>query len=371
MKNTIYLLLIASLIIGCKPKANEEMPSEPPLSKALNNVLHSYDLQGIAVSILDENGTEVWSGTHGNSHQGQPITQDMKFGIGSITKSFVATIILQLVEEGLLSLDNTIGDFITESYSHIDPAISIENLLRHRSGIFNYTNNDFFIEVLLSEDERVWTPEEILNYVEAPLFSPDSNWSYSNTNYILLGLIIEKVTAQSLAENLKLRIFDRLDMVNSYLPAKDSISGLIAHPWSYLNRNTLRDLYDIDFSMNALYSAAWAAGAMTSTAHDLTIFSHSIFNSDILLTQESKNQMLNFGMVDNGGFTHFVGYGLGIQSFQSNGIDFYGHNGDILGYGSLVVYLPVHGFSIAILVNQDLSEAIRIKLINDIIQELI
>ncbi|MEZ4951202.1 MAG: serine hydrolase domain-containing protein [Saprospiraceae bacterium] len=138
---------------------------------------------------------DAWTGAIGqhDGTTGTLITTDMVSGVGSVTKTITAACIMQLRGEGKLSLDDSLGKYLP-SFPNVKPEITIRQLLNHTSGIYNYTDNPNLNTRISQNYARVWQPDEILNnFVLAQLFNPGDNWAYSNTNYVLLGLIIEEI----------------------------------------------------------------------------------------------------------------------------------------------------------------------------------
>jgi TolB protein len=188
-------------------------------------------------------------------------TADQRFRIGSVTKTFTATIMLQLVEEGKLRLDGTLADYVPGVVPR-GAEITIRHLLQHRSGLANYTDYPSWLERALRSPSI--QPIDILRFAGSkPLaFKPGSRPSYSNTNYIALGLVIEKVTGRSYAEELQRRVIDPLGLEHTELPATRRLS----------------DLDDGGYNPDV----PWAAGAIVSNAHDLSRFYSALLSGRLL-----------------------------------------------------------------------------------------
>ena len=144
----------------------------------------------------------------------------MLFGFGSITKTFVAAIVLQLVEEGKLGLGDTLGKWL-EEYPNIDTNITVHQLLNHTSGLGGYFRKEHFRSDVEGNLDRVWSPEEILKYVGIPKTLPGDGKQYSNTNYILIDLIVEAATGNPVEQELEERVFRPLRLDHTYLPKRD------------------------------------------------------------------------------------------------------------------------------------------------------
>ena len=163
-----------------------------------------------------------------------PATSD-HYRIGSITKTMTATVILQLVQEGKLSLDDPISKYRPDVPNGDN--ITIAQLLDMRSGLAGYTENPMFQQAVDDDPERIWTPDELLAlaFSAPPLFPPGTAWQYSNTNYVLLGLVMEDVTGQSVAELFQERLFDPLGLDGTVMPALDdaSMPAVFAHGYQF------------------------------------------------------------------------------------------------------------------------------------------
>jgi len=152
----------------------------------------------------------------------------MLFAIGSITKNFVAALTLQLVEEGVLSLDAPFSKWLP-AYPHVDSTATLRQLLNHTSGIYMFWSNQKIWDDLKRDRTKVWTPEEVLSYIKEPSFAPGEGWRYSNTNYLLLAMIIEKATASKLSTEFKQRFWQPLGITNAYLSIQEDIPDSQAH----------------------------------------------------------------------------------------------------------------------------------------------
>jgi len=263
-----------------------------------------------------------------------------RYRVASVTKTFVATVVLQLAGEGKLSLDDPVERWLPGTVPN-GGAITLRELLNHTSGLFDYTNNPDAVSAALANPGREWAPRELLAYAFArpPLFAPGANWSYSNTNYVLLGLVIEAVTGKKVEQVLRDRLFEPLRLRSTSFPSGTAVEEPFAH--GYLNQaGTLVDLAPI---LNP--SWAWAAGQIVSTAADLTKFFSALLNGR-LLSPALLAQMKSGSVV--GGT-----YGLGLRiTFTRCGRAF-GHDGDFIGWRN-VVWSSANGRRVAVvMVNVD------------------
>ena len=295
------LLVAFGLVLpGC---GGEKSGAPPP---PVEQVAEQLDRAGAesAIVFVSDDGRE-YVATAGDHRPGK----DQRFRVGSVTKTFTATIVLQLVAEGKLRLSDTIERHLPG----IVPAgkkITIRQLLNHRSGLANFTDyGDWLQRASRSPSIR---PIDTLRFAAAqPLvFPPGSEWRYSNTNYIALGLVIEKTTGNTYREELERRILDPLALKRTELP----------------RTRRLRDLDDEGENP----TVPWAAGALVSDTHDLARFFSALLSGH-LLSEGSLAQMKQTVVVD-----HEVGDGLGIFSSQLTCGRSWGHEGRILDYGTVV-----------------------------------
>ena len=254
-----------------------------------------------------------------------------KYKIGSISKTFTATMIMQLVEEKKILLNTKLNRF----FPKIDQSdkITIEHLLYQRTGIKDYANADATLTDVLGKPN---TKELILKKIEnySSMFEPDSQHEYSNSNYFILGLIIEKSTKKSFAENLKIRISDKLELKNTYY-TNEKTDVTKRESYSYTFNGEYWD--KIDEWNNDI---AFSSGGIISTPEDLTKFIRSLFKGN-LVTPASLELMKT--LKDT--------YGMALIRFPFGERKFYGHNGKIEGFGSTMGYYEKDDLSISLIVN--------------------
>jgi D-alanyl-D-alanine carboxypeptidase len=275
----------------------------------------------------------------------------MRFQIASISKTFTAAIIFQLEEEGKLSLDDSISRWIP-SHPNIDSTTTIRQLLGHTSGIYDYMNDDTNGAVIfytyLVDPEKTWTPEEVLaSYVGTPNFKPGKGVRYSNTNYLLLGLIIEKITGNSVADEIHTRLLSKLDLQNTYVGWSDTVKGEMMHGWSigFDSQDPTNQADISSIPSTAILSAAWTAGGLVSTAGDLAQWANALYSGQVI-NRTSLDKMLTFRTGSDG-----LAYGLGAFRFPYYSQPLYGHTGGLLGYSSWIFSAPDDSLSVSILVN--------------------
>jgi D-alanyl-D-alanine carboxypeptidase len=270
-------------------------------------------------------GQGYWQGTSGVSYTGQPVTSDMKFGIASNTKLFVSTTMLMLAEDHILSLDDSLHNWLP-SYPNINPDITIRQLLNHTSGIPDPIFVSPWFDTINAHPTRVFTPVEVLGWVGAPLFAPGNGWYYSNVNYILAGMIAENATGFHISRLIRDSILTPLGMDSTFYDVQESPLNVIAHRWwNNVDYN--------DTSRVALNTAGGCSGAIFSTASEMAQWYHALFSGQ-LLNQSSMNELTSFVATTS----PVMDYGLGLDREITQGRRYWGHGGSTPGYRSKMIY---------------------------------
>jgi len=319
-----------------------ERSLEEKLQTVLDKTISKYDVNGVSTAVVFPDKS-IWTGVSGISHDTVTIKPDMLFAIGSITKSFVATLTLVLVEEGILTLDDPLFKWLP-IYQYVDSTITIRQLLNHTSGIYMFWSNQKIWDDLKKDRTKIWTPEEVLSYIKEPYFAPGTGYRYSNTNYLLMAMIIEKVTGSNLSAEFKKRFWQPLNIKNAFLSIQEEIPMNQAHVFGD-NFNNDGSYLDLTFLPRASHeSITFGSAGLFMTAEDLARWCHALFEGQIF-SKQSMNEMLD--MSKNS-------YGLGIGRFGKSmgyGEKVMGHSGANIGTSAYMVYLPDHHFSVAVMIN--------------------
>jgi D-alanyl-D-alanine carboxypeptidase len=286
------------------------------------------DAGATGVSALVDDGDGVGRFAVGSARLDPPLALRPadQFRVGSITKTAVSVVALQLAEQGRLSLRDSVESWLPGVVPN-GSAITLRMLLNHTSGIFNYTDDQDFLATVLAHPYRHWSPRELVDVATShpPVFTPGTDWSYSNTNYILVGLVLQQATGKSVADLVQQRVIRPLHLANTYLAGTSGFRGRFAH--GYAPPGLLGDSY-VDLSRWSP-SWAWAAGALVSNAPDLARFYQSLL-SGRLLSQAMLHQMTTTVSAAPG-----LGYGLGIFTADTPCGTIWGHDGGIPGYVSI------------------------------------
>ena len=266
----------------------------------------------------------------GNLETGQVPPMDGEVRIGSNTKTFVAVVVMQMVQEGKVGLDEPIETYLPGLIKGegIDASrITVRQLLQHTSGLPEHTDYYFSSNAAALENIQHYIPARDLLDValsKPAAFEPGTQWSYSNTNYIVLGMLIERVSQRPVGEQIDQRIIKRLGLSHTYFPGNGEKKIRGSHPQGYhINgEGKLEDVTEMDASL------PWAAGAMVSTPSELNTFFQAVFDGR-LLTQSSIDEMKKGVDTGSGGMV----YGLGLFGTPlSCGGTSWGHGGGAFGY---------------------------------------
>ena len=287
-------------------------------------------LGGIAIA---EKGRVIFQKNYGflDATQSQKTNKNTKYKIGSVTKTFTATVIMQLIEERKLRLDGTLTKFFPK-LPNADK-ITIHQLLHHRSGILDYINAD---STMIASVEKGLPKEKITEAIMgySPVFEPNSKYEYSNSNYYLLGLLIEKITKKTYQENILERIIKPLNLQNTYYPTKINVAT--NETFSFVTLGNGWEEFP-EWNMDLPF----ASGGLVSTPTDLVLFMDALFTPDKLLKKASIEQMK----------TMEQGYGKGLMQMPFGDRKYYGHGGRIEQFNSLTMYNEAENVSIAIINN--------------------
>ena len=268
----------------------------------------------------------------GSLETGQAPPMDGEVRIGSNTKTFVAVVVMQLVQEGKVGLDEPIETYLPGLIKGegIDGSkITVRQLLQHTSGLPEYTDTTPGRSDIFQIKDHYIPPRDLLDTAlgKPAAFEPGTQWAYTNTNYLVLGMLVERVSQRPVGEQIDERIVKKLGLSHTYFPAPGDRSIKGTHPQGYhlSAEGKLEDITEMDPAW------AWAAGAMVSTPSELNTFFQAVFDGR-LLTQSSIDEMKKGVDVDSSELPGAV-YGLGLigRSLSCGGTA-WGHGGDIAGY---------------------------------------
>jgi CubicO group peptidase (beta-lactamase class C family) len=260
-----------------------------------------------------------------------PNEPDVKFRLGSLTKQFTATLVLQLQQEGKLNISDPVSKYLTDAPKAWEK-ITLANLLGHTSGIPNFTSFKEF--ETWSQSPHTWA-EEYAFFRDKPLdFEPGSKFDYSNSNYEVLGAVIEKVSGKKYGEMLRERIFDPLGMKDTGLDADELVLARRAEGYHPGPTGPV-------VARSGSMTVPWSAGAIYSTTGDLLKWERGLFGGKVL-NADSLRAMTTPGKGD---------YGLGVMITEHSGTREVEHGGGIEGFNTNLLYVPDRGICVVVLSN--------------------
>ncbi|WP_327411728.1 serine hydrolase domain-containing protein [Streptomyces sp. NBC_01233] len=337
---------IRSVPAAPTPDAEGGFPELTPavaaqLDAAVRKVMDEARVPGVIVGLwAPGKGSYVKAFGVADKATGAPMRTDFNTRIGSQTKTFTVTALLQLVDQGKVGLDDPIGDYI-DGVPNGD-RITLRELAGMRSGLFNYSEDADFDKAFTTDPDRRFSPQQLLDYsFKHPVqFEPNAQFQYSNTNLILLGLLIEKVTGRPLEDVIDRDVVEPAGLRRTFFPTGAEFPA--PHAQGYTNQTASGK---VEVSTDWDPSWAWAAGAMISDLQNLRSWARTLATGT-LLTPATQAQRLKTTSVGIPG----AGYGLGLFNVQG----WIGHNGSLPGYESLGVYLPQEQATLVVILNTDI-----------------
>lgn len=347
--------LVMATLLAAFGGDNGKTPATPAyaagLKSNIENIIRKYRVPSAVVVVKSPKGD--WTGTFGTRtlDGGDPVTADDHYRVGSVTKTMTGTIILQLAQEGKLGLDDPVSKYVPNVPG--GDKVTIAQLLEMRSGLHNFTTDPDFLAELRAHPDKVWRPSELLQFAFAkpPSFPPGQDYEYSNTNYVLAGLIIEKVTGQPYEDELKRRIFDPLGLGETSYPAPDDTSIPSPHPhgYDYVDESELEaqrsgkkpeDFTDFNFPSGA-------DGRVISTAKDMATYAEALGDGTLLSPELQRERIAS---IQSPGRFIYTGYGLGIAKDGP----WLGHTGVVPGFNTAIWRDPKERNTVVVLTSTQL-----------------
>ena len=373
MKLTLLVLLPILFFCACE-SSQDELPSfyacqfdhvdsshlNPNHSK-YSELLESITAQGVVgiTMAVHRPAQGMWLGASGKAdlHNNIDLQSCNITRMGSTIKLFTATVILLIQEEGRIDIDDKISDYLDQAYlDRIENAdrATIRQLLQHSSGIYNYIQSLTFQTASLNDLLREWKADELLHFAKgkAAYFEPGTDVAYSNTNYILLGLLIERIEGKPLYQVYEEKLFGPLGLNFSLFAGKNPVPYGIAR--GYI------DLYSNLQVIESTYNSGWdyytADGGLISNPYDMSQFFEALMDGRIL-KPTSLNEMLSFRFPNTPDEDFFpLAYGLGIFEIETPQGLAYMHSGDAIGYYANMMYFPDDSTTIVYAVNSNYGQ---------------
>lgn len=333
------LILVLGSPWGCPAFAGD---TREALDAAVASAYSRFSAPGLAVGVWRP-GAEPYFAARGVADpvSGAAMTGDEHFRIGSITKTFSVTAILQLADEGRLSLDDPVGRYLP--FVPGGDRITLRMLANMTSGLTSYTADETWVRQMISEPSRAYAPRELVDVAvrQTPKASPGEKWEYVNTNTVLLGLVIEAVTGRPVAEFFRERIFKRLGLDHTSWPT----NGALPEPYAHgVTRQTMDDSLADATHRNP--SWAFTAGQLVSNRRDLGIWAKACATGALVSPRLQKERLTWVTLPPN---TPARRYGLGIG--ENHG--WLGHTGELPGYNVSAFHLPGRDITLVVLANSD------------------
>ncbi len=324
----------------------------PWLQNAVDSERVAWKVPGVSAAVILGDGSH-WAGVSGRSFVApdQSVASDTGFVVGSITKTFIASLILELRDDGVLALDDPLANWLPDYPNAAN--ITIRQLLSHTSGVFDYFNHTDYPGAVYGNPGKSWTPTEILTrFAHAPYFAPGTGYHYSNTNYILLGLIAEAAGGAPVGQQLRTRFWKPLGLDDTHIQSEGPppASAARGYWWSDGRFIDKGDQSGYRPTRSAA-TVAWSVGDVVASATDIADWANSLYGGEVL-SPASLAEMTDWQA--NPGDGH---YGLGVRVQEYGGRQMLGHTGSIRGYTSVVWYVPSEDATFVVLTNRGRSDA--------------
>ncbi|HSJ65886.1 MAG TPA: serine hydrolase domain-containing protein [Gemmatimonadaceae bacterium] len=349
MRSPIRLtaLVVCAAAAAASPPVLSAQRAVPPsvharLAATLDSIRAAIGATGMSAAVLMPDGA-VWTGASGEAWAGTPTAPATLFDIGSVTKSYTAALVLRVIAEGMLSLDDSLTRWRPDvPGSH---GVTIRDLLRQTSGIADYASHPDYRATMQTHIAAPWSPAENLRFVGESQFPPGTRWGYSNTNYVLLGLIAEHVTGRSYASLLRERVLDSLGLTSTFVAGADTLPPTRAHAFLDFTGDGVPDDLSALVSDPAFTRGAGAAGAIVATALDVARFARAYYSDAIV---PAALRQAAGARIDRGDGWQ---YGFGLIAAPGGSGVLLGHFGNTAGQSAGVWHDSTANVTVAVLSN--------------------
>lgn len=345
--------LAAAGLAACAPRTDPRPSATPSaegpadLEPVFASAFATTGMAGCAIRV--RHAGEVWRSTAGvaDRRSGDPYPADAYVRIASITKTYTATVVLRMVDEGMLTLDDALERFVPGIPNGAE--ITVRQLLAMQSGIFDFTADERFVRAFTDDPTMAWSLDDTVAVIlrNEPLFAPGAQVAYCDSNYALLGAIAERLDGAPLHEIVAARVVSPLGLPHTYYPTETGIR--MPHPTPYVPELTADGAFDPSTSPRVVVELNPAvpagAGAMISTLEDVSAWGDELVDGTLLSAQTQRERLRTTRFT---GQTLDFGYGLGVTNFN----EYLGHDGAIFGFSSVVLTRPATGTQIAIVGNE-------------------
>lgn len=358
------IVLVSASIFGCQPAAHSDPDTTAQFQKEIDALRQEYGFPGATAAYVLSDGTEgVVATGFSDIETKSKMSTSSRMLAASIGKTFVSATVLALADEGHFGLDDRISLWLSDNPWFVrlpnHDSITIRHLLTHRAGLPNHVEEPAFAAKLAenwAKPGTLFSPEMLIGYVfdQPALFAPGDGWSYSDTGYVLVGLIIEKATGRSYYKEVQERFLDPLDLSLTSPSDRHDLSGLAAGYMSADNTFGLPAKTTSDDGRMVWNPATeWTGGGLASNSLDIARWAKALFEGramegpyldDLLSARPISAELLD------------VSYGAGVGIHKTGPIGpWYNHGGWIPGYSSSLRYYPEHRVAIAFQINTDIG----------------
>ncbi len=354
MRTTFRFGFLIGLLWLARPAAAQLTPQ---LSAQLQQELATFqtitNIHGLSAAVLFPDQS-VWTGSAGVASPTDSLLPTTLLGAGSITKTFTAALVLRLAARGQVQLDDSIARYVplVWQYPNINPGVTVRQLLNHTAGVYNYTDNPQFVaQLTLLPPTHLFTPTDILGWTLPMRFTPGARFEYSNTGYVLLGLLLEHVTGLPLSRVYRTELLDPHNLTSTWRGYADTIPPALAvsNGWIQSVANGPFTVNVSTVSRNSFFSFAFGNGELLTTPTDLVHWAKALYGTTTVLDSASLAMMLTVNPLSTAAG---LPYGLGTMRTTRSRRTMWGHNGSIPGYIATFGYVPTCGVAIAVMVNE-------------------
>jgi len=355
---------LALLLFSCNGNRRAKTTPKAEMTRLLQARLDSLTdnriVPGATLSVRFSDGTNLSLASGlADVEEKIPMKPDDVMLSGSVGKTYVAAVVLKLYEQGLIDLKAKAVSWFqdTDWFQNVQnaPDITVGMLLNHTAGIPEYVYQKELWQAISENRDKEWSVEERLAFVtdEPPVNPPGEGWAYADSHYLILGLIIEKVTGRSYYEVLDELILGPCNLDHTFHSDRRSVPGLIPGYTNLTDEFQLphKVLNDNRYAFNP--QLEWTGGGLASTVSDLTLWAHQLYGGSVL-KPETLKLMLTPAPYETTLFED-AGYGLGSFIAETDGVAWYGHTGFSPGYITYLQYLPDYDIALALQVNDDSS----------------
>lgn len=324
-------------------------PLADSLQFVLEDVSSANGVIGVQGAVLIP-GAGTWVGVFGRSGETTVMRPDMAVPIGSVAKTVISGLVLHLVDQGMLSLDDAVGDLLPGvTNPNVTPEATVRQLLQNTSGIASYSSAPGFVDSLLVDRNRVWTPAEVVEkFVTAPEFAPGTSWKSSNTGYLLGGMIAEAVTGQSLPDLYASEIYGPLSLQEIFLKDSEPARATTSETWNGPLGGPFENFTEL-YDGPSFSTGLWPLGGLVVNARTLAAWGEALFGD--FLDPIVRTEMLA-AVPDDGRIPNEVGAGAGVRKFDFLGRTQWGHSGTTYNGSGFLLYDEASGIVVALAYNQ-------------------